>query len=66
MQKSKFDIIFFFTDESFIDKENSSWEKKVQNKMFIDSIKFYSRFNWIYGRYDCKKIDFLSQLRLIL
>jgi hypothetical protein len=26
--------------------------------MFMDSIKFYWRFNWIYGGFDCKKIDF--------
>ena len=34
--------------------------------MFMDSIKFYPRFNWIYGGFDCKKIDFLSQFRLLL
>ena len=65
IQELKFDIIFF-TDKSPIDKENSSWERKVQNKMFMDSIKFYPRFNWIYGGFDCKKIDFLSQFRLLL
>jgi hypothetical protein len=27
--------------------------------MFMDSIKFYPRFNWIYRGFDCKKIDFL-------
>jgi hypothetical protein len=34
--------------------------------MFIDSIKFYLRFNWIYGGFDCKKNQFLSQFRLLL
>jgi hypothetical protein len=34
--------------------------------MFMDSIKFYPRFNRIYGEFDCKKIDFLSQFRLLL
>jgi len=34
--------------------------------MFMDSIKLYPRFNWIYGGFDCKKIDFLSQFRLLL
>jgi hypothetical protein len=27
----------------------------IQNQMFMDSIKFYLRFNWIYGGFDCKK-----------
>jgi len=34
--------------------------------MFMDSIKFYLRFNWIYGGFDLKKIWFLSQFRLLL
>ena len=34
--------------------------------MFMDWIKFYPRFNWIYGGFDCKKIDLLSQFRLLL
>jgi hypothetical protein len=34
--------------------------------MFIDSIKFYLRFNWIYGGFACKKKWFLSQFRLLL
>jgi hypothetical protein len=34
--------------------------------MFINSIKFYLRFNWIYGGFDCKKNRFLSQFRLLL
>jgi len=52
--------------ENPADKENSIWGRKVQNQMFMDSIKFYPRFNWIYGGFDCKKIDFLSQFRLLL
>jgi hypothetical protein len=34
--------------------------------MFMDSIKFYPRFNWIYRGFDCKKIDLLSLFRLLL
>jgi hypothetical protein len=30
--------------------------------MFMDSIKFYWKFNWIYGGFDCKKIDFKVNL----
>jgi hypothetical protein len=37
-----------------------------QNQMFMDSIKFYPRFNWIYKGFNCKKIDLLSQFRLLL
>ena len=40
IQRLKFDSIVF-TDESFIDKKNSIWERKVQNQIFMDSIKFY-------------------------
>jgi len=41
----KFNSIFF-TDKSPVDKENSIFEKKyIQNQMFMDSIKFYLRFN---------------------
>ena len=65
MQKLKFHNISL-TDESPVDKENSIWGRKVQNQMFIDSIKFYPRFNWIHRGFDCKKIDFLSQFRLFL
>jgi hypothetical protein len=36
-------------------------ERNVQNQMFMDSIKFYWRFNWIYGGFDRKKNWFLSQ-----
>jgi hypothetical protein len=61
----KFDVIFF-TNESLVDKENSSRGRKVQNQMFMDSIKFYPRFNWIYGGLDCKKNWFLSQFRFLL
>jgi hypothetical protein len=28
------------TDESPVDKENSIWGRKIQNQMFMDSIKF--------------------------
>jgi hypothetical protein len=48
----KFDGIFF-TGESPVDKENSIWGRKVQNQIFMDSIKSYLRFNWIYGVFDC-------------
>jgi hypothetical protein len=68
VQKCKmleFDSIFL-TGESLVDKENSIWGKKVQNQMFMDSIKSYLRFNWIYGVFDCKKNWFLSQYRLLL
>jgi len=58
--------VYFLTDESPVDKENSSWGRKVQNKMFMDSIKFYLKFNWIYGGLDCKINWFLSQFRLLL
>jgi hypothetical protein len=34
--------------------------------MFMDSIKFYLKFNWIYGGLDCKTNWFLSQFRLLL
>jgi hypothetical protein len=55
-----------FDSESPVDKENSIWGRKVQNQMFMDSIKSYLRFNWIYGGFDCKKNWFLSQFRLLL
>jgi len=61
-KRLKFDIIFL-SGESPVDKENSIWEKKVQNQMFMDSIKFYLRFTWIYGGFDCKNIDLLIQFR---
>jgi len=54
------------TDESLVDKENSILKKYIQNQIFMDSIKFYLRFNWIYGGLDCKKNWFLSQFRLLL
>jgi hypothetical protein len=41
-------------------------KKYIQNRMFMDSIKFYLRFSWIYGGFDCKKNWFLSQFRLLL
>ena len=65
IQKLKFNSIFL-TGESPVDKENSIWGRKVQNHMFMDSIKFYLRFNWIYGGFDYKKNWFLSQFRLLL
>jgi len=34
-----------FDSESPVDKENSILERKVQNQMFMDSFKFYLRFN---------------------
>jgi hypothetical protein len=49
-----------------VDKENSSWGRKVQNRKFMDSIKFYQGFNWVYGGFDWKKNWFLSQFRLLL
>ena len=59
IQKLKFGSILL-TDDSPIDKENLIWGRKVQNQMFMDSIKFYWRFNWIYGEFDCKKYWFWS------
>jgi len=64
-KRLKFDSIFL-TDESLVDKENSIWGRKVQNQMFMDSIKSYLRFNWIYGVFDYKKNWSLSQFRLLL
>jgi hypothetical protein len=64
MQRLKFDSISL-TDESPVDKENSI-QKNIKNQMFMDSIKIYLRFNWIYGGFDCKKNWFLSQFRLLL
>jgi hypothetical protein len=55
----KFDSILL-TDESPVDGENLIWERKCQNQMFMDSIKFYWRFNWIYGGFDCKENWFWS------
>ena len=54
IQRLKFGSILLI-DESPVDKENSIWGRKVQNQMFMDSIKFYWRFNWIYGEFDCKE-----------
>jgi len=34
-----------FDSESHVDKENSILGRKVQNQMFMNSIKFYPRFN---------------------
>jgi len=33
------------TDESLVDKENSILKKYIQNQIFMDSIKFYLKFN---------------------
>jgi hypothetical protein len=63
LQKLKFDGISL-TDESPVNEENLIWERKVQNQMFMYSIKFYWRFNWIYGEFDYKKNWFWSQFRL--
>jgi hypothetical protein len=54
IQELKFDSIFL-NDKSLVDKENSIWGRKFQNQMFMDPIKFYLRFNWIYGGFNCKK-----------
>ena len=59
MQKLKFHSISL-TDESPVDKENSIWEKNIKNQMFMDSIKFYRRFNSIFRGFDCKKNWFWS------
>jgi hypothetical protein len=34
-----------FDSESPVDKKDSIGGRKVQNQMFMDSIKFYPRFN---------------------
>ena len=58
IQRLKFDSILL-TDDSSVDKENSIWERKVQNQIFMNLIKFYWRFNWIYGGvWLQEKIDF--------
>jgi len=59
-KRLKFDSIFL-TNESPVDKKNLIWERKVQNQMFMDPIKYYLRFNWIYEVFDCKKNWFLNQ-----
>ena len=51
-----------FDSESPVDEKNLILERKVQNQMFMDSIKFYPRFNWIYRGFDCKKIDFCKSI----
>jgi hypothetical protein len=44
-KRLKFDSLSL-TEESPIDKKNSILKKKhIQNQMFMDSIKFYLRFN---------------------
>jgi len=51
-------IVYFFTDEDPIDKENSIWGRKVQNQMFKDSIRFCWKINWVYEGFDYKKSCF--------
>jgi len=63
IQRLKFDSILL-TNDSPVDEENSIWGRKIQNQMFMGSIKCYWRFNWIYGEFDCKKIDFWSYFGL--
>jgi hypothetical protein len=46
--------------KSPVDKEKFNLRKKIQNQMFMDLIKFYWRFNWIYIWFDYKKDWFLS------
>jgi hypothetical protein len=41
-------------------------ELKINSIFFMDSIKFYQGFNWVYGGFDWKKNWFLSQFRLLL
>ena len=50
------------TNESPVDKENLIFKKYIQNQMFMDSIKFYWGFNWIYGGFDWKTIEFYVDL----
>jgi len=64
-KRLKFDSISL-TGDGTVDKENLIWRRNVRNQMFMDSIKFYLRFNWIYGGFDYKKNWFLSQFRLLL
>jgi len=54
-----------FDSESPVDEENSIWGRKVQKQIFMDSIKFYSRFNWIHRGFWLQKIDFVSQFRFL-
>jgi hypothetical protein len=59
-------ITYFFTNKSFVDKTNSIWKRKVQNKMFMDSIRFCWKIYWVYKGFDCKINCFLNQFRLYL
>jgi hypothetical protein len=63
IQKLKSDSIFLI-DESPVDKENSIWGRKAQNYMFMCPIKFYWRFNWVYGGFQ-EKLNFKSIWALI-
>jgi hypothetical protein len=51
--------------KSPVDKENWIWRRKVQKQIYIDSIKFYWRFNWIYEGFDCKK-NWLKKLKTLI
>jgi hypothetical protein len=53
--------VYFWHIKSLVNKENWIWKRKVQKQIFIDSIKFYWRFNWIYWGFDCKRNWFLRQ-----
>jgi hypothetical protein len=57
MQRLKFNSISL-TNESPVDKKNSILKKYIQNQIFMDSIKFYRGFNWIFEGFDWKKIWF--------
>ena len=65
MQRLKFNSISL-TDESLVNKKKLNLKKHIQNQMFVDSIKFYLKFNWINEGFDYKKKWFLSQFRLLL
>jgi len=57
--------VYFWQIRALFTKKIQVGEEKSKNQMFMDSIKFYPRFNWIYRGFDCKKIDFVSQFRLL-
>jgi hypothetical protein len=61
IQGFKFDSISL-TDESPVDKENSIGGRKVQNQMFMDSIKFNWKFNWIYIGFNWEKLKLWGQI----
>jgi len=46
LKNSKIKILQYILQmKSLVDKEKFNLRKKVQNQMFMDSIKFYWRFN---------------------